>query len=100
MRLLDVNDNYPMFPNYRLVNANFSSSTVDGNNIENEDEQPIFEVFGKIEENAKLNTRLEQLRAVDLDKESNITYMIVHSSADTAADGRRMLAIDKFSGAH
>lgn len=91
VHLLDVNDNYPMFPAYRLVNVNFSSDGIEG-------EEPIFEVYDRIEENAKLNTRITQLRAVDLDKQANITYMIVHSSSPLDSQSRRMLSIDKFTG--
>lgn len=50
-------------------------------------------MFEKVEENAKLNTKIVRLNAIDLDKEKNISYKIVHYS-----DLSRNLAVDKFTG--
>lgn len=84
VHILDVNDNYPLFPTYKLINLNYSSI---------ESEEPIFETFEKVEENTKINTRITQLRAIDLDKQKNLTYKIVHST-----DPTRSLAVEKFTG--
>lgn len=84
IQIMDVNDNYPIFPNLKLINANRSSS---------EFEEPIFETYERIEENAKLNTRIAQLRAVDYDKQKNVTFKIVQSS-----DPTKSVAVDRFDG--
>jgi protein subunit release factor A len=82
--LIDVNDNYPVFVGLNQLNGNFS-------HIDNED--PIFEMYEKVEENSKLNTKIVQLKAIDLDKYRNISYQIAHSSPL-----EKLLKIDSATG--
>ena len=83
MRIEDVNDNYPLFPGLRLINPNYGMFK----------EDPIFELFTIVEENLKFLTKIALIKAVDVDKQRNITYKIVHST-----DNSGLLAVDSTSG--
>ena len=50
-------------------------------------------MYEKIEENSKVNTRIAQLKATDVDKEKNITYSIIHSSENS-----NYLRLNKLTG--
>lgn len=83
IKILDSNDNYPIFPNYQLINPDFINSN----------DEPIYEAYESIEENTKINTKLIQLKAIDLDKKRNITYKMVHSTAK-----QNLLLLDSLTG--
>jgi hypothetical protein len=69
----DLNDNYPLFNDFKRINSNYS-------NFDNE--APIFEAFFQIEENMKIKTIISQLNATDNDKDHIITYKMTHSTED------------------
>lgn len=83
IKIQDVNDNYPIFPNYKLINHNYLTLN----------DEPTYEAFESIEENIKLNTKLLQLKAIDLDKKRNITYKLIHSTAK-----KNLLLLDLITG--
>ena len=83
IRLLDVNDNYPHFAGLTQLNK-----------IYFENEEPIYETYEKLEENTKVNTRLTQLKATDVDRDTNITYKIIHSTESHT----EYLRLDKLTG--
>lgn len=84
IKITDVNDNYPLFPNLKQINSDHLS-------IDNED--PLFEMYESVDENSKLNTKIAHLKAVDLDKNTNLTYKIIHST-----DSDKMISINRLSG--
>lgn len=59
----------------------------------NQNDEPVYEAFETIEENIKINTKLMQLKTIDLDKKRNITYKLVHSTAKN-----NLLLLDSLSG--
>ncbi len=73
-----------MFEGLTRLNQNYSMY---------DNEEPIYELYDKIEENTKLNTRVTQLRAVDIDRDANITYKIIHST-----DKFKALALNHSTG--
>jgi hypothetical protein len=83
VKILDVNDNYPMYFGLKQLNFNHSD----------DDEEPIFELYENIEENIRINSKVMQLKAFDLDKDRNITYRIIHSS-----DKSKSLALNQTTG--
>lgn len=85
IKITDVNDNHPQFLHLKQLN---------GNDTISECEQPVFEKYEIVEENSKINTKIVQLSAIDLDKVKNITFKIVHS---TDFD-KKMIAVDQITG--
>ena len=83
IKILDVNDNYPIFPDYKLINLDYV----------NMNDEPTYEAYETIEENTKINTKLMQLKAVDFDKKRNITYKLVHSTTKV-----NLLLLDSLTG--
>jgi hypothetical protein len=83
IKIQDVNDNYPIFPSYKLINHDYLTLN----------DEPTYEAFESIEENIKLNTKLLQLKAIDLDKKRNITYKLIHSTAQ-----KNLLLLDLITG--
>lgn len=86
IKIKDVNDNYPEFLHLRQLNK--INSVIDC------DEQPIYELYESVEENAKQYTRLAQLSAIDIDKNRNLTYKVIHSTDPS----QNSLVVDKHSG--
>lgn len=56
-------------------------------------DEPTYEAYESIEENTKINTKLLQLKAIDFDKNRNITYKIIHSTARM-----NLLLLDSLTG--
>lgn len=81
---MDINDNYPLFPQLKQVNS-------DKTFADNED--PIFEMYENVDENSKLLTKISQLKVVDIDKNDNITFKIMHST-----DPNKSILIKKYTG--
>jgi hypothetical protein len=84
IKILDENDNFPVFLGLKQVNTRRS-----------ELDSPIYELFESVEENTRLNTKLTQLKAIDKDKNRKITYEIVESSDRSHAS----IALNKTTGA-
>lgn len=71
-----------MFPELRLTNPGLAHG-----------EDPVFELFESFDENSKINSKITQLKVLDLDKDNNITFKIVSMN-----DPNRAIMIDKYSG--
>ncbi|RNA00245.1 cadherin-23 [Brachionus plicatilis] len=82
INVIDENDNYPLFPELRLTNPELAHG-----------EDPVFELFESFDENSKINSKITQLKVLDLDKDNNITFKIVSMN-----DPNRAIMIDKYSG--
>ena len=105
LKIKDVNDNYPRFLNAKQINANNNNdnnseakTTATAGGCENE--QPIYEIYETVEENSKLNLKISQLSAIDLDKSRNITYKVLHSTdfVNGKSSSSSSIGVDRFSG--
>jgi hypothetical protein len=84
-----VNDNYPKFSHLKQLNADMALALGD-----DECEQPIYELYESVEENSKLNMKIVQVTATDLDKSRNVTYKVVHTTDQLHGS----ISIDKYTG--
>ncbi len=92
----DINDNYPKILNAKRLNLN--QNVENTNQAEVEDcEQPIYELYESVEENAKQNFKIARISATDSDKQKNITFKIIHTS-EGVKPLKSSLAIDKLTG--
>lgn len=84
IKIQDINDNYPMFPNGKLINPKFASLN----------EEPMYEITSRIEENTKPKTKVFTMLARDLDRNARITYKKVY----TTELGKDSLEINPHTG--
>lgn len=84
IRLEDINDNYPLFLDGKILNQNYSQMN----------EEPIYEITSRIEENIKIDSKVLQLQVSDADHIKEIRFKIVYST-----DNNSLLSVNATTGA-
>lgn len=77
IKLVDVNDNYPIIYDAKLIESK------DG---------PIYELNAHIEENCVYGTEIAKIRAFDLDIDRNLTFIVSNLTRN------EFISVDKQTG--
>ena len=83
IRIQDINDNFPIFIGGKILNQNYSQMN----------EEPIYEITSRIEENLKIDSKVLRLEVSDADDVKNIRFKIVYST-----DNNSLLSVNAISG--